>query len=188
MANPTPELGQYYATLLNEMWASKVINEEDYHNLVELLVVIAQPVGDVQKELRNGGRYAAKAGHYYRYFRRLREVAEEELDGIFFNFYNSVRSEKYGEEAKAESELPMPVLKNLQKAKKQDAPKGHFSKDLVKCHAMKDAAYQQQMAQVIRLNYFEGELEEIKGAFAQRQADIAQWSNNNRQLNRSTGE
>lgn len=183
-----PSIGKHYEELLQQMWAYQILTEEDYRNLWEVVAWCGSSVEDVQEELRVDARYRTQLGYYWRKFRHLREEAEDELEALFYNFYSSVRSTKYGEESRVEDELPMPVLKNLQKGRKQDGPKGLFSKDLVKSHALLDPTYGQLAAKVRWLKYFEGQLDELRTALTQRHACLCQWSNNNRVTQRNTGD
>jgi hypothetical protein len=183
-----PPIGKHYEELLRQMWDYQILTDEDYRNLWSLVAWCASPVEDVQEELRVDSKYRSHAGYYWRKFRLLREEVEDELEVLFYNFYSSVRSTKYGEESRVEDELPMPVLKNLQKSRKQDAPKGLFSKDLVKSHALQDPSYVQLAARVRWMKYFEGQLDELRTALTQRHACLCQWSNNNRVTQRNTGD
>lgn len=188
--NPTdlPPIGKHYEELLQQMWTYQILTEEDYRNLWELVAWCASSVEDVQEELRVDAKYRTQIGYYWRKFRLLREESEDELEALFYNFYSSVRSTKYGEESRVEDELPMPVLKNLQKGRKQDGPEGRFSKDLVKSHALLDPTYGQLVAKTRWMKYFEGQLDELRTALTQRHACLCQFSNNNRVIQRNTGE
>lgn len=188
MSEARPPIGKHYEELLRQMWDYQVLTEEDYTLLWDLIAKCGSDVVDVQQEFREDGRYRQQVGYYWRFFRRLREDAEAELEALFFNFYSSVRSTKYGEEAQVEDGLPMPVLKNVQKNRRQDTPKGQFSRDLVKSHALLDPTYCQIAAKVRWMSYFEGQLDELRAAFVQRHTDLCQFSNNSRQKQRNTGD
>lgn len=183
-----PPIGKHYEELMKQMWSYEILSPEDYTNIWMLIAHCASPVEDVQREYKEISRYLGQAGFYWRRMRLLREEAEEELEKLFYVFYSSVRSTKYSEESRVEDELPMPVLKNIQKTRKNEAPKGAFSRDLVKSFALQDHSYCHQATRTRWLKYFEGQLEELRTAISQRQSSLDQWSNNNRQKIRNTGD
>lgn len=170
--------------LLKELWETQQVNEEDVHTLRTLFEVIGRPISPatIQQELSEDTRYRAQAASLWRRLRKARELAEEELDSRFYTLYNSLRTLKDGEADAKEEGLPLPVLKSQSKARKQESPRGHFSKDLVKSHALKDPGYRQQAQWVVTLKYFEGEMEDLYKAFQARHDNLSQWSNNYRRL------
>jgi len=170
--------------LLKELWESQHVTEEDVLTLRELFTVVGRPISPatIQQELSEDTKFRRQSASLWRRMRKARELAEEELDSRFYTLYNSLRTLKDGE-AEAQTEgLPLPVLKSQSKARKQDSPRGHFSKDLVKSHALKDPSYRQQAPWVITLKYFEGEMEDLYKAFQARHDNLSQWSNNYRRL------
>lgn len=190
MSDPSsrPPIGKYYVLLLQQMWDYSILSDEDYKNLWFLIAKCASDVEDIQQEFKEGPRYRAQIGYYWRHVRFLREAAESELEKQFYNFYSSVRQQKYGEESRVEDDLPMPVLKNIQRTKRSESPRGQFSRDLVKSHALLDHSYNQQAIRVQWLKYFEDQLDELRTAFSQRHDSLCQWSNNHRQKQRNTGD